>query len=169
MSLTQDNRIAIMGATSQIAKDLISSFAAAGEENLYLYARRPDEVQRWLNAVGLSRRYPVGDFSAFGERVFDAVINFVGVGNPAQITGLGNSIFDITLQFDEMVFNYLLRHPACRYLFMSSGAAYGSNFDEPATSVTKAIVAINDLSPQEWYGVAKLHAEIIKDSNINDG
>jgi len=53
----------------------------------------------------------------------------------------------------------LQSHPACRYLFLSSGAAYGSSFNEPVTRNTPALVAINDLSPQEWYGVAKLHAE----------
>jgi nucleoside-diphosphate-sugar epimerase len=152
-------RIAILGATSQIARDLIVSFAAAGERHLYLFARRPDDVKKWLDSVGHSGRYPVDDFSVLGEYEFDAIINFVGAGNPAQIMAIGNSIFDITLQFDELVLDYLRTHPACRYLFLSSGAAYGSGFDEPATRNTPAIVAINDLSPQEWYGVAKLHAE----------
>jgi len=50
-------------------------------------------------------------------------------------------------------------HPACRYLFLSSGAAYGSGFSEPAKRDTPAVVAINALAPHEWYGVAKLHAE----------
>jgi nucleoside-diphosphate-sugar epimerase len=152
-------RIAILGATSQIARDLIVSLAVAGEKNLYLFARRPDEVKKWLKAVGLSGRYPADDFSALVEHEFDAIINFVGAGNPAQVMSMGNSIFDITLQFDEMALDYLRMHLACRYLFLSSGAAYGSSFDEPATRDTPAIVAINDLSPQEWYCVAKLHAE----------
>ncbi len=159
MSVTQNKRIAIFGATSQIARDLIVSLAVAGERNLYLFARRSDDVKRWLDVVGLPGRYPVGDFSEFGKQKFDAILNFVGASNPAQIIEMGNSIFDITLQFDEMVLDYLQSYPACRYLFLSSGAAYGSNFKEPATCNTPAIVAINNLSPQEWYGVAKLHAE----------
>jgi nucleoside-diphosphate-sugar epimerase len=57
------------------------------------------------------------------------------------------------------VLQYLQTHPACRYLFLSSGAAYGSCFSEPAKPDTPAVVAINNLAPQEWYGVAKLHAE----------
>ena len=159
MSEMQSKRIAILGATSQIARDLIASLAATGERNLHLFARRPDDARKWLATVALAERYPVDGFSVLGEHEFDAIINFVGAGNPAQIMALGNSIFDITLQYDEMVLDYLRTHPACRYLFLSSGAAYGSSFDEPATRDTPAIVAINDLSPQEWYGVAKLHAE----------
>lgn len=152
-------KIAILGATSQIARDLIVSFSVAEDKQLHLFARRPDEVNKWLASVGLSRRYLVDDFSGFAKYEFDAVINFVGVGNPAQAVAMGNSIFDITLRFDEMVLDYLLTHPACRYLFLSSGAAYGSNFSEPATRDTPAIVPINALAPREWYGVAKLHAE----------
>ena len=152
-------RIAILGATSQIAKDLIVSFSVGDVRQLHLFARRPDEVSKWLAGVGLTGRYPANDFSEFAKQDFDAVINFVGVGNPVQAVAMGNSIFDVTLRFDEMVLEYLQTHPACRYLFLSSGAAYGSSFNEPANRNTLAVVAINDLAPHEWYGVAKLHAE----------
>lgn len=151
--------IAILGATSQIARDLIVSFSAAEDKHLHLFARRPDEVTKWLASTGLSGRYPVAEFSEFPKQEFDAVINFVGVGNPAQAAAMGNSIFDITLRFDELVLDYLRTHPSCRYLFLSSGAAYGSGFNEPANRDTPAVVAINDLTPHEWYGVAKLYAE----------
>lgn len=152
-------RIAILGATSQIARDLIVSFSANDKTHLHLFARRPDEVRKWLVSAGLSGRYPADDFSGFANHEFEAVINFVGVGNPAQAMAMGNSIFDITLRFDELVLDYLQTHPGCRYLFLSSGAAYGTVFNEPANRDTPAVVPINNLSPQEWYGVAKLHAE----------
>lgn len=152
-------RIAILGATSQLARDLIASFSAEDQTYLHLFARRPAEVAKWLASAGLSGRHPADDFSGFAKQEFDAVINFVGVGNPAQAQAMGNSIFDITLRFDELVLDYLRIHQDCRYLFLSSGAAYGSVFNEPATRATPAIVPINHLSPQDWYGVAKLHAE----------
>ncbi|MFC1542840.1 NAD-dependent epimerase/dehydratase family protein [Pseudomonadota bacterium] len=152
-------RIAIFGATSQIARDFIFSFSATKEEHLHLFARRPDAVIKWLEFTGLHGRYPVDDFAGFASQEFDAVINFVGVGDPAQAVAMGSSIFDITLRFDEMVLDYLQTHPTCRYLFLSSGAAYGSSFNEPATRDTPTTVTINNLAPQEWYGVAKLHAE----------
>lgn len=151
-------KIAVLGATSQIARDLVVSFSSA-KEHLHLFARRPEEVTKWLGSVGLAERYPVDDFPEFAKHEFDAVINFVGVGNPAQAVAMGNTIFDVTLRFDEMVMGYLQAHPACRYLFLSSGAAYGSVFKEPVKRDTTAVVSINDLAPHEWYGVAKLHAE----------
>src|SRR5450756_1882049 len=118
-------RIAILGATSQIAKDLIESFAAQGTHALMLYARRPQAVVQWLASVDLPERYPVHDYGAFGaDEHFDAILNFVGVGDPVAAAAMGASIFDVTLKYDELALSYVRQHPACRYIFLSSGAAY---------------------------------------------
>jgi nucleoside-diphosphate-sugar epimerase len=152
-------KIAILGATSQIAKDLIVSFSNEKDKRLHLFARRPDDVKNWLKEAGLSEHYLVDDFGAFGTQEFDAILNFVGVGNPAQATAMGTSIFDVTLQYDELALNYVRQNTKCRYVFLSSGAAYGSSFDAPVDAETKATIALNNLQPQDWYGMAKLHAE----------
>lgn len=153
-------RIAILGATSQIARDLVLSFAAQSSHELVLYARRPEIVSQWLTSGGLAGQYAVFDFAAFSaDEHFDAILNFVGVGNPAQAAAMGGSIFDVTLKYDVMALDYVRQHPNCRYIFLSSGAAYGSSFDEPVGINTKAVIAINNLQPQDWYAVAKLHAE----------
>jgi nucleoside-diphosphate-sugar epimerase len=152
-------RIAILGATSQIAQDLIEAFSDEESKSLSLFARRPIAVEKWLESKGLSGRFSVDDFSSFAQQTFDVVINFIGVGDPAEAIAMGNSIFDLTLRFDEIVLDYLKVHPNCRYLFLSSGAAYGSSFKEPVTRETPAIVSLNNLAESEWYGVAKLYAE----------
>lgn len=152
-------RIAILGATSQIAKDLIISFSSDACKYLHLFARRPNDVTKWLKDVGLSERYLVDDYDVFGTHEYDAILNFVGVGNPAQAATKGASIFDVTLKYDELALNYVREHPDCRYIFLSSGAAYGSNFGAPADAESNALIPINNLQPQDWYGVAKLHAE----------
>jgi nucleoside-diphosphate-sugar epimerase len=153
-------RIAILGATSQIAKDLVQSFAANSRHDLVLFARRPEAVTQWLADVGLVGLYAVANFAAFNaDQHFDAILNFVGVGNPAQAAAMGASIFDVTLQYDELALSYVRQHPTCRYIFLSSGAAYGSSFAAPVDENTQAVIPINKLEPQDWYGVAKLHAE----------
>lgn len=152
--------IAILGATSQIAKDLVLSFSTQCNHELTLFARRPEVVTQWLASVSLSDRYTVADFGAFSaDEQFDAIFNFVGVGNPAQAAAMGASIFDVTLNYDEIALDYVRQHPDCRYIFLSSGAAYGSNFDEPVDENSKAVFAINNLQPQDWYAIAKMHAE----------
>ena len=153
-------RIAILGATSQIAKDLVLSYAGKSTHELVLFARDSERVSRWLDSAGLSNRYAVDDFGGFNiEGRFDAVINFVGSGNPAQTEAMGASILDVTFQYDEMAVSYVKHHSNCRYVFLSSGAAYGSVFDRPADEHTNAVISINDLKPQDWYAVAKLYAE----------
>ena len=153
-------RIAILGATSQIAKDLILSFAAKNQHEMVLYARRPDAVVQWMKREKFTQNYAVASFAAFGpNEYFDAILNFVGVGDPAQAAAMGASIFDVTLKYDELALDYLHQHPDCRYIFLSSGAAYGNSFEAPVDENTKASIAINSLQPQEWYAVAKLHTE----------
>ncbi len=153
-------RIAILGATSQIAKDLVLSFSAQTNHELVLYARRPVAVSQWLASVGMVGQYAVADFTAFSaDQHFDVLLNFVGVGNPAQAAAMGASIFDVTLKYDDLALDYMRQNAACRYIFLSSGAAYGASFDIPVDSNTSANVPINNLKPKDWYGVAKLHAE----------
>jgi nucleoside-diphosphate-sugar epimerase len=153
-------RIAIIGATSLIAKDLILSMSAINNDRLALFARRPAAVQQWLENVGLSGRHSVFDYAAFGaEKAFNAIINFVGVGSPADAQAMGASIFDVTHKYDELALQHVRQHPGCRYIFLSSGAVYGGSFDAPVDQNTKAILPINDVKSHDWYGVAKLYAE----------
>lgn len=153
-------RIAILGATSVIGRDLQRYFCNCSDHDLVLYARRTDALSHWLASEGLLGRYTVANLGGFGaaER-FDALINLIGVGDPAQMLTAGSAIFDTTLKYDSMALEYVKLHPECRYIFLSSGAAYGSNFDTPADGHTNAIIPINELRTYDWYGVAKLHAE----------
>lgn len=154
--------IAILGATSQIARDLVSTAAATGSHRFSLYARRPDAVHQWAQRAGLGPDIiqQVQGFQAFGHgTAYDAIINFVGVGDPGAAQSMGASILDITLEFDNLALSYIKRLPSTRYLFLSSGAAYGSDFRSPADDQTPARFDINHLRDQDWYGVAKFHAE----------
>jgi nucleoside-diphosphate-sugar epimerase len=152
--------IAIVGASSQIAKDLIRSFAAAGRTALLLYVRNLDTTKAWVAEQNLEGVCTVHSYEAYGELPHDVVINFVGIGDPGRAAEMGASIFEITAYFDDMVLTDLARNPERRYLFLSSGAAYGNAFAEPVTASTQAVIAINNIQPQDYYAIAKLHAEV---------
>ena len=152
--------IAILGATSQIAKDLICSFAGHSNDRLTLFTRRVETVHDWLAKTRLTARHEVKSYDGFnGKQKFDAIINFVGVGDPAKAAVMGTSILDITYQYDTMVLEYLKKYPDCRYIFLSSGAAYGFSFSEPVDEQTQVKFPINYLGTQDWYGIAKFYAE----------
>ena len=152
-------RIAFLGASSQIAKDLICSMAKKQGTELLLYVRDLASAEQWLSAQGLTDQCALYCYADYGQEPHDAVINFVGVGDPQRAAQMGASIFSVTQQFDDLVLSHLMLNPSRRYIFLSSGAAYGSNFLEPATVDTKAHIDINALRAQDYYAVAKLHAE----------
>ena len=154
------HQIAIVGASSQIAKDLTKSFVVHGQRGLLLYVRDVAAMTAWLHINELADDCSVHEYKTYGELAHDAVLNFVGVGDPRRAAEMGASIFEVTHQFDDMVLADLARHPERRYVFLSSGAAYGSGFAEPASLRTEAHIPINAIGPQDYYAAAKLYAEV---------
>lgn len=154
-------KIAILGSTSYIAKDLIKSFSSNPQVELYLFSRFPKKIISWLESHSLEKIYKAFDYTAFDKFIFyDAIINFVGVGDPIKAVEMGASIFEITCHYDNLVLDYLEQNPATKYIFLSSGAVYGSKFNEPASSTTRSSININMVINNEWYSKAKLYAEL---------
>jgi len=151
--------IAILGATSQIAKDLILSFAQYTEHQCVLFSRSPSKVSDWLKEERVTSAYPSYSYDEFPHGTYDAIINFVGVGDPARAKEMGAAIFEITYQYDQLSLDYIALYPECKYIFLSSGAVYGDVFSKPVDSNSVAQVPINHLGANHWYTVAKLHAE----------
>lgn len=155
--------IAILGATSNIAKDLIFSFVKKNTEfNISLFSRDNSKVKAWVENKKIRNNISlIGLYSDFSNKdKYDVILNFVGVGDPAKAIEMGSSILDITHTFDTMAIEYLNENPSTKYLFLSSGAAYGSeNFSVNVNDQSEARFKINNLKPQDWYSIAKLHAE----------
>jgi len=151
--------IAFIGATSQIAKDLIRALAPDSLYSLSLLSRRPEELREWRDRELISGDIVSRPYGQFIDGNFDVIINCVGSGDPARTAGMAGSILDVTYQFDSLALDYIRQHPRCRYIFLSSGAAYGSIFRAPATFETNAEFRINSLAADEFYSIAKMHAE----------
>jgi nucleoside-diphosphate-sugar epimerase len=131
--------IAILGATSWIARDFIAQ--SSGAAALQLFARD-----------GKGRPY-----AEFPGGSYDAVINFVGAGDPGRTRDMGPEILSVTRRYDEMALDYQARHPGTRYIFLSSGAAYGGDFRQPARDGGETPLSPD--RPQDLYGLAKQEAE----------
>ena len=151
-------RVALLGATSHIAKGLIACWAKRQDRELFLYARSTERVLAFLTDFEpcLAKVFPI---DSFGEEIYDVVINCVGIGSPQKLKeNLGN-IFRITSTFDDIILGYLADYPQTLYVNMSSGAAYGADFFQPVNHQSQARFSINNLKNEEFYGIAKLHAE----------
>ncbi|AIR06915.1 hypothetical protein JT31_20495 [Cedecea neteri] len=167
--------IAILGATSQIAQDLLRQWALANSDHsLTLYSRRPEHVVEFMKEIDWACSYSSCDIIDFTheDKHFDAIINFIGQGKPISIVENSSEIMKVTELYDNMVMKYLSLHQNSKYLFLSSGAVYGSVFSEPVTEQSMAQIPINRLGDNNAYAIAKLYAEanhrLNKDKKIVD-
>ena len=149
-------RVAILGATSQIAQDLILSFSKNQHYDFSLFGRNVALLEKWINNENLSEEYQVQEYSEFGHhQKYDVIINFVGIGDPAKAQKMGSDIFKVTEQYDDMALEYLKQHNETKYIFLSSGAVYGGNYQEPVDKGAVATIDINNLKSTDWYAISK--------------
>jgi len=151
-------KIAILGATSQIAKGLIFNFAQSKENELFLFARFVNKVKEFLKENNLPSNNRIYEFKHFQKDRYDVVINCVGLGTPAKVNQANGEVFKLTEEFDNLILEYLKRYLDTLYINFSSGAVYS--------------ISVNDLKPEHYYGIAKLHQEAkhraLKKLNIVD-
>lgn len=96
-------KIAILGSTSHIAKNLIDRL----KDELYLFSR--------------SR----GNLDSFIDGNYDAVINCIGVGTPNKLKEIGSKIFWLTEYYDNLILDYLSNYGGI-YINFSSGIVQGN-------------------------------------------
>ena len=129
-------KIAILGSSSKIARDLIQNFNKNYKKNiLFLFARELPIVEEWILERGFNKSSNiVQSYNKFNEMEYDVIFNFVGIGDPRKLKELGSKILEISHYYDQLATNYLLKYPKTKYIFISSGAVYGSdNFNNNVT------------------------------------
>ncbi|MGL5420559.1 MAG: NAD-dependent epimerase/dehydratase family protein [Plesiomonas shigelloides] len=161
--------IAIIGATSQVFSDLMNQWIKIGRGyNLYLFARNESLLKEKYENTHYTGRlffFEISKFSGF-ERGFDAVINFIGGGDPAKIKDFGKDILYSTRFYDDMVLSYLERDKKCKYLYISSGAVYGDAFSlSGVESNTQANYRVNNISDSDYYAISKFYSETMHRAN----
>jgi nucleoside-diphosphate-sugar epimerase len=153
-------KIAILGATSHIAQDLILSFSQKKSYSFSLFTRNVRLLEKWISNVNLGEEYQAQSYIDFNNaNKYDVVINFVGIGDPEKAQRMGDNILKITKQYDDMVLEYIRHNKKTKYIFLSSGAVFGGDYQEPVNKNTVAMIDVNNLNPTDWYAIAKLYAE----------
>lgn len=153
-------KIAILGATGHIGKSLTYLMGKSGKYDLVLFSRSTEKTNEFLVNTGLDQGvYAVRNYDAFFKDMYDVVINCVGIGDPKKLKELGSEIFRLTETFDNMVLDYLETHSGALYINFSSGAVYGTDFSEPADENKTLSLDVNNISPSNYYGIAKLNSE----------
>ncbi|WP_379157464.1 NAD-dependent epimerase/dehydratase family protein [Paenibacillus sp. sgz5001063] len=152
--------IAILGSTGHIAKNLVIGLSTTNDYQLYLFARSKEKLTSFLDENKITERVHLCEYGQFEEAaVYDVIINCIGIGNPQDLIYNPFNVFQITEQYDNRILQYLQTMPTTRYINLSSGAAYGSEFELPATSHKHLNLNINNLSVKDYYGISKLNME----------
>src|SRR5260221_201189 len=123
--------IAILGATGQIGKGLIDALS-------------PRHTTK-----------PFGrNISDFHLLDHDVIVNAAGPGQIAQHAALGAEMHHITERLDRIGLDYLERHPATLYCFLSTGAVYRApNQDDHYAAAKRTAEARHRALPHRIYDI----------------
>lgn len=152
--------IAIFGASSQIATDLIINLSQNSSYVLTLFSRTSSRLKNMMAPFCSKAKIHYLSYCDFDNQIdFDVIVNFVGVGDPAKAKDMGAKIFSITADYDDRITSYLEKNPSCKYIFLSSGSVYGKSFAQPVNESSAATFNINALDYEDWYSLSKFCAE----------
>ena len=166
-------KIAILGASGHIGKNVVFYLSRTSEYELFLCVRSVDKMTKLIKEMNLSiNNIKIIDIKDFGSKEVDVVINATGVGNSAAITLDPSNVLKVTEDYDNKIINYLTSNKKALYINFSSGVVYGTDFLEPANDKTVSNININDVTKEDSYTIAKFTSEVkhrqLKNLNIVD-
>ncbi len=165
-------RIAILGATSHIAKGLIYNFNKKENNELFLFARSIDRLREFLKSIECEETFYLKRFDELSIERYDVIINCIGMSSASDFNERVSSYFRLIEQFDNLVLDYINDHTDTLYINFSSGAVYGTDFSVPVDESTYSKWDINHITKADYYGITKLNSEVkhraLKDLNIVD-
>lgn len=152
--------IAILGATSHIAKGLIFEFSKQKEEyKLILFVRNKEKLFKFLLEYNINVNLDILGFDDFNNHNYDVIINCVGVGTPTGYNSLEENILSLNEKYDNMVLNYLTLKKNTLYIYMSSGAVYGTEYEKPIDEDTVFPICVSKIGEKEYYAISKIYTE----------
>lgn len=157
MMINSSKRVAILGATGHIANALIFGLSNIGIYSLFLFARSVDRLNGFLICNNIN--VTIDHISNFIKDDYEVVINCVGIGDPVKLRETKGLIFRLTEEYDDLILDYLERHPFTKYINLSSGAVYGTSFDAPVDDSALTLLSMNNINTNNFYGIAKINSE----------
>jgi nucleoside-diphosphate-sugar epimerase len=158
MEILARKRIALLGATGHIAQALLYHLGERRDYEFFLFARSAERLDEVLKRVRVQPAQKAG-YEEFPRGDYDVVLNGTGIGDPKRLREAKAEIFSVTEKFDQLILEYLSRHPGTLYVNLSSGAVYGKEFFRPVDDKTDLRLDIHHLGGEDFYGIAKIHSE----------
>lgn len=156
-------KFAIFGANSTIALEYLSSVDQSEFESteFHLFSRKKEYLKKILESPS-SKKFSLA-FYAYSEfsinETYDVIINFIGCGDPSKLKSIQDEMIVINDIYDNLILNYLTNHQQTLYIYLSSGAAYLNEFNEPISSNSKPLISFDDINLFDVYSLAKYMSE----------
>jgi nucleoside-diphosphate-sugar epimerase len=153
--------VAILGATSHMAKGLINQFLGEPVTELHLFGRSKERIQTALKSIAAEKDicFIHEGFDAFLSGSYDVIINCVGVGTVNKLQGDFTRYFTLTEYYDNLVLEFLQKSPETLYVSFSSGVIYGRGLSAPADDNTVNTLDVNHLAKEDSYMMVRLYTE----------
>ena len=163
MPITNNHQVAILGATSHIAKGLINNFQNNRKFSLHLYTNSPNKLNNFLDTLEKSpnnERTIYNGYNDFMQGSYDTIINCVGVGTFNKLKGDYTKYFTVIEKYDNLVIDYLRNYcPGSLYISFSSGVVYGRDFSVPVEESSVNSIMVNHIVKEDYYAIVRLNAE----------
>lgn len=151
-------KIAIIGATSHIAKGLILFLKDDKTIELHCYARNLEKVASFSKLIDYKNPI-LKSFSDLNDDIVDVIINCIGISYAPDLNSLSENVFELTEKFDFLILDYIKKNIGTTYINFSSGAVYGTAFNKPVSNTTQTIIDVNNILSEDYYRIAKLNSE----------
>ena len=156
--------IAILGSNSMIAMDIYKMFVQYTSYDVFMFARYPS-LNKSKHDIDFL------DYARFQDFDYGLIINFIGAGDQNKLILEKNNIISTSIKYDQMVMNYLVKNSKTKYIYISSGSVYLSDFKEPAKENDSIKICKSDLINEEKnYQYSKIIPELVhlaeRDLNI---
>ena len=158
-------KIAILGATSNIAKSLILNYYEDPDAELFLFTTSMVALNSFLSNnlsdSGKNHKHNQYDgYDGFRGNMYDVIINCIGPGTLRDGKGCYTDYFTLTEKFDNLVIEHLCRDNGdALYICFSSGAIYGRELSSPATVDSVNGIVVNKIMPIDYHSIARLNSE----------
>ena len=152
-------RIAILGASGNIGRSLAAFYSQDSRNKLFIFGRSITKIRSIFDKYNISIIGEIASYEDFSKYQYDLILNCIGISDPRALISGENEILAITEYFDNLVIDYLANNSEAKYIFLSSGAIYGAEFDTPVSSDSKFSIEVNNIPGNSFYAISKLYAE----------
>jgi len=153
-------KIAILGSTGHVGKNIIYYFSKEKNFELFLFTRDEKKLEKITLQHGIKNNFSIRKYDEFNDSQYNVIINCVGLSDPARIEASKGEILESTRTFDILTLEYLKNFSETKLINFSSGIVYGGEFSFPITDTVLIDETYNYKNIKSEYALSKINSEI---------